>query len=52
MEYKKFYLAIRRYAKSKITRGEFLVDWKDAQRQQGIETERHGRGSPKRTAMA
>jgi hypothetical protein len=37
MEYKRFYLAIRRYAKNKITRGEFRIEWKDAQRHEGIE---------------
>jgi hypothetical protein len=36
VEYKNFYLAARRYAKCKITRGEFMADWADAQRQQGI----------------
>jgi hypothetical protein len=38
MDYSKFYIAARRYAKRRITRGEFCVDWSDAQRQQGIET--------------
>jgi len=52
MEYKKFYLAIRRYAKGRITREEFLVEWKDAQRQQGMEPERLGLGGSKRTATA
>jgi len=37
MEYKRFYLAIRRYAKNKITRGEFWTEWDYAQRRQGIE---------------
>ena len=32
MEYIKFYLAIRRYAKRRITREEFLIEWADAQR--------------------
>jgi hypothetical protein len=40
MEYKKFYLAIRRYAKDKITRGDFLVEWVDAQRSQGMDTKK------------
>jgi hypothetical protein len=31
MDYKKFYLAVRRYAKRRITRVEFLVDWAYAQ---------------------
>jgi len=33
MNYIKFYLAVRRYAKRKITREEFLIEWSDAQRQ-------------------
>jgi len=37
MEYKRFYLAIRRYAKNKITRGEFWIEWSYAQRLEGIE---------------
>jgi len=37
MDYTKFYIAIRRYAKGKIIRGEFYVEWVDAQRQNGIE---------------
>jgi hypothetical protein len=37
MDYKNFYLVIRRYAKKKISRGMFLIDWRDAQRGQGIE---------------
>ncbi|MDR0301518.1 MAG: hypothetical protein LBI04_04295 [Treponema sp.] len=40
MDYKKFYVAVRRYAKRKITRGDFLTDWKDAQRSQGIGIEK------------
>jgi hypothetical protein len=36
MDYKKFYTAVRRYAKGKISRGEFFVEWADAQRSQGI----------------
>ena len=36
MDYKKFYVAIRRYAKKRISRSEFLTDWGDAQRSQGI----------------
>jgi hypothetical protein len=42
MEYKHFYIAIRRYVKSRITRNEFLIDWEYAQRRQGIETEEMG----------
>ncbi|MDR0456234.1 MAG: hypothetical protein LBH20_06085 [Treponema sp.] len=38
MDYKKFYLAIRRYVKGKTTRGDFLLDWEHAQRQQGTES--------------
>jgi hypothetical protein len=38
MDYKKFYLAIRRYVKGKTTRGDFLLNWEYAQRQQGIES--------------
>jgi len=34
MNYIKFYLAIRRYRKKRITRWEFLRDWRDAQNQQ------------------
>lgn len=34
MDYKKFYLAVRRYRKGRITRGMFLIDWADAQRKQ------------------
>jgi len=33
MRFIKFYLAIRRYRKGRITRFEFLRDWKDAQAQ-------------------
>jgi len=36
MDYKKFYIAVRRYAKRRITRGEFYTEWIDAQRRQGI----------------
>jgi hypothetical protein len=36
MEYKLFYLAIRRYAKRKISRGDFIDAWEYAQSQQGI----------------
>jgi len=32
MEYIKFYLAVRRYAKRRITCGEFLIEWEYAQR--------------------
>jgi hypothetical protein len=43
VEYKHFYIAIRRYINGKISRGLFLIDWKDAQRRQGIEAaERRG----------
>jgi hypothetical protein len=38
MSYKNFYLAIRHYAKKRITREEFMIDWRDAQHEQGIET--------------
>jgi len=37
MEYKRFYLAIRRLAKNKITRGEFWTEWSYAQSLEGIE---------------
>jgi hypothetical protein len=37
MKYQLFYLAIRRYINKKISRGMFLIDWKDAQRREGIE---------------
>lgn len=37
MDYKKFYIAVRRYKKGRITRGEFITDWTTAQREQGIE---------------
>jgi len=33
MDYSKFYIAIRRYAKKEITREEFCAEWNDAQRQ-------------------
>jgi hypothetical protein len=36
MDYKKFYIAARRYAKRRISRGEFVADWEDAQRSQGM----------------
>jgi hypothetical protein len=36
MEYKYFYLAVRRYAKGKISREVFRMDWRDEQRRQGI----------------
>jgi len=36
MDYKYFYIAIRRYAKRKITLDEFIVDWGYAQSRQGI----------------
>jgi len=36
MDYRKFYLAICRYAKMEITRGEFMIEWYFAQRCQGI----------------
>lgn len=44
MEYKLFYLAIRRYAKRKISRWAFIRDWKYAQFKQGIETGNGGNG--------
>ena len=31
MDYRKFYLAVRRYKKGRITRGEFYTEWVDAQ---------------------
>jgi len=40
MDYKKFYLAARRYAKRKISRSEFIRDWSYAQSQQGIKPEK------------
>jgi hypothetical protein len=40
MDYKKFYIAVRRYAKKRISRGEFVTDWKDAQRSQGMNTKK------------
>jgi hypothetical protein len=50
MDYKKFYVAIRRYAKKRISRGEFMTDWKDAQRSQGIEVkEKNWRGKWQRS---
>jgi hypothetical protein len=36
MDYKKFYIAVRRYAKGRISRGAFLIDWEYAQNSQGI----------------
>ena len=39
MEYKYFYIAVRRYAKNKITREEFIDYWRDAQRQNGLNKE-------------
>jgi len=36
MDYKKFYIAIRRYAKRRISRKEFETDYSDAQYLQGI----------------
>ena len=36
MDYTNFYLAICRYAEGKITRDEFLIDWRAAQYGQGI----------------
>jgi hypothetical protein len=48
MWYLRFYLAARRYAKHKITRGEFCADWEHAQRLEGIEAKKQN--GPKRTA--
>jgi hypothetical protein len=45
MDYKKFYITVRRYAKKKISRREFITDWKDAQSSQGIRAKK-----PERTA--
>ena len=51
MDYTNFYLAIRRYVKGKITRGEFLIDWRAAQYGQGIKAAQPKRGLKER-AMA
>jgi hypothetical protein len=36
MEYKYFYAAARRYAKEKISRAMFIMDWAEAQRKSGV----------------
>jgi len=38
MEYKLFYIAIRRYAKKRIDRKEFCMNWEHAQKMQGFKT--------------
>jgi hypothetical protein len=36
MEYKYFYIAIRRLIKKRISRAEFITDWETAQKKQGV----------------
>ena len=47
MEYKKFYLAARRYAKHRIDRGGLMTDWSYAQCQQGIKPKVKNRSGTK-----
>ena len=39
MDFKHFYIAIRRRRKGRITRGDFMIDWSDAQRKHGVQPE-------------
>jgi len=45
MEYKLFYLAIRRYAKKKISRSGFITAWEHAQKMQGYKALKHAQTS-------
>jgi hypothetical protein len=42
MDYRKFYIAIRRYAEKEITREEFCADWKYAQLRNAEAEKRNG----------